>query len=356
MRTAVHKALSIAAALALTPLSLPTAIAAPTKPVVPVGDTPAVSRLAQAITAYEKRDFFTTVHLLDASGQPAKLRDYVVYYLANAELMTNNGADAVRDLGKYSASPVSGSPLAGRITLLYAKALLGQHAVTVNATAKARQLLETDYTLLPQPDGDYTLGQAFEATGFPRQAVAYYQRVYYSHPTSELADKAKAAFDKLRATLGSDYPEATPRQKLDRANAWLAAKQFLKARQEFIALSAELAGGDRDQAQAGIGAAFFLNGEYANTISYLAPLHPDGATPASADGAAERLYYLTESYRHSNDDSAMLEAVRELGEKYPQSPWRLKALITAGNRYLLTQDRAQYVPLYQAAANSFRRR
>ncbi len=349
----MHKALSIAVALALTALTLHNAIAAPTKPVVPIGDTPAVSRLAQAITAYEKRDFFTTVHLLSAAGQPAKLRDYVVYYLANAELMTNNGADAVRDLGKYSANPVSGSPLAGRIALLHAKALLGQHAATVTNTAKARQILETNSTLLPQPDGDYTLAQAFEATGFPRQAVVYYQRVYYSHPTSDLADKAKTAFDRLRPTLGADYPDATPRQQLDRANAWLTAKQYLKARQDFIALSTELVGGDRDQAQAGIGAAFFLNNEYANTISYLAPLHPEGTTPASAEGAAERLYYLTESYRHSNDDSAMLEAVRELGEKYPQSPWRLKALITAGNRYLLTQDRAQYVPLYQAAANSF---
>ena len=151
----------------------------------------------------------------------------------------------LRDLGKYSASPVSGSPLAGRIALLYAKALLGQHGATVTATTKAHQILETDYTLLPQPDGDYTMAQSFEATGFPRQAVVYYQRVYYSHPSSELADKAKAAFDRLHSTLGSEYPDATPRQQLERANAWLNAKQFLKARQEFIALSTELAGGDR---------------------------------------------------------------------------------------------------------------
>ena len=77
MRTAVHKALSTAAALAFTALSLHNAVAAPTKPPVPIGDTPAVARLAQAIGAYEKRDFFTAVHLLSAPGQPAKLRDYV---------------------------------------------------------------------------------------------------------------------------------------------------------------------------------------------------------------------------------------------------------------------------------------
>ena len=92
---------------------------------------PAVVRLGQAITAYDKRDFFTTVHLLTAGGQPAKLRDYIAYYLANAELMTNDGEAAVRDLGRYAANPVAGSPLAGRISLLYAKALLGQHPATI---------------------------------------------------------------------------------------------------------------------------------------------------------------------------------------------------------------------------------
>jgi soluble lytic murein transglycosylase len=307
-----------------------------------------VGRLGQAIAAYDKRDFFSAVHLLSASGQPAKLRDYVVYYLANAELMTNNGDDAVRDLGRYAANPIPGSPLQGRIALLHAKAMLGQHSMTVATAAKARQMLQTDYALLPQPDGDFALAQAFEATGFPRQAVIYFQHVYYSHPSSELTDKAKEGFEKLRPTLGADYPEATGRQQLDRPNAWLNAKQYVKARQEFAVLANELKGTDREEAQSGIGAALYLDGDYASSVSYLSPLHPEGA-----EAAAERLYYLTEAYRRLNDDTAMMDAVHELGEKYPQSPWRLKALITAGNRYLLTQDRGQYVPLYQAAATSF---
>jgi len=309
---------------------------------------PAVARLGQAIDAYDKRDFFTTVHLLSASGQPPKLRDYVAYYLANAELVTNNGDGAVRDLGRYAANPVPRSPLAGRISLLYAKALLGERPVTMNAAAKARQILQTDYTLLPQPDGDYTLAQAFDATGFPRQSAVYYQRVYYSYPASELSDKAMAALGKLRASLGEDYPSAPARQQLDRATAWLNAKQYVKARQEYAVLANDLTGADRDEAQSGVGAALYLNGDYAGTAAYLAPLRPEGA-----EAAAERLYYLTEAYRRLNDDTAMMDAIRQLGERYPQSPWRLKALISAANRYLLTQDRAQYVPLYQAAAESF---
>src|SRR6185312_5918495 len=78
---------------------------------------PAVARLGQAVDAYGKRDYFTTVHLLTAAGQPVKLRDYVAYYLANAQLVTNNGEDAVRDLARYEANPIAGSPLTGRLNL-----------------------------------------------------------------------------------------------------------------------------------------------------------------------------------------------------------------------------------------------
>jgi soluble lytic murein transglycosylase len=314
---------------------------------------PAITRLGQAVAAYDKKDFFTAAHLLTAGGQPAKLRDYVAYFLANAELVTNNGDSAVRDLERYEANPVTGSPLAGRIGLLYAKALLGETRSTPATAAKARQILETDYTLLPQPDGDFTLAQAFQSTGFPRQSAVYFERVYYMHPASDLADRAKAALDKLRTIVGADFPEATPRQRLDRAKAWLTAKQYAKARQEYAMLTGELTGAFRDEAQSGVGAALFLDGDAAGAASYLANFHPEGPRPESDDAAAQRLYYMTEAYRRLNDDAAMLDAVHQLDEHYPVSPWRLKALISAGYRYLATQERAQYVPLYQAAAASF---
>lgn len=309
---------------------------------------PAVTRLGQAVDAYEKKDYSATVHLLTASGQPAKLRDYVAYYLANAELVTNNGDDAVRDLARYAADPVSGSPLTGRLNLLYAKALLGQPNPTPAAALKARQILESQAPLLPQPDGDFTDAQAMEATGFPRQAAVNYQRVYFLFPVSDYAERARVALERLKGSLGGDYPEAPARLRLERGKAWLNARQYLKARQEFAMLADDLTGGDREEAQAGVGAALFLNGDAAGAVSWLERLHPD-----SAEAGAQRLYYLTEAYRKLDDDSAMMAAVKELGERYPVSPWRLKALITAGNRYLLTQDRAQYVPLYQAVAETF---
>ncbi len=309
---------------------------------------PGIARLGAAISAYDKHDYTTTVRLLSAAGQPPKLRDYVAYYLANAELVTNAGDAAARELAGYMASPVAGSPLAGRISLLYAKALLGQHGSTPATAAKAREILQADYGILPQPDGDFALAQAFEGTAFPRQAATYYQRVYFSYPSSDLAEKARVALDKLRSSLAGEYPAAPARQELERADAWLRAKQYGKARQEYETLATEMTGADRDAAQTGVGAAIYLNGDYAGAEHYLAPLHPEGG-----EAAAERLYYLTEAYRRLNDDAKMLNVIQQLADHFPVSPWRLKALITAGNRFLLLQDRAQYVPLYQAAAAGF---
>src|SRR6185503_4492849 len=148
------------------------------------------------------------------------------------ELVTNNGNDAVRDLAKYESNPMPSSPLAGRLGLLYAKALLGQSPATPANATKARQILENESTLFPQPEGYYTLAQAFEATGSPRQAAVYYQRVFYLYPANDLSEKAKAAAERLHPTLGTEYPQAPARQQLDRAKALLNGKQYPKARQE----------------------------------------------------------------------------------------------------------------------------
>lgn len=309
---------------------------------------PAVARFGQAAQAYEKKEFATVVRLLSAPGQPASLRDYVAYYLANAQLVSNAGESAVKVLEAYGANPVASSPLAGRIFLLQAKALMGQNGVSPATIAKARNILQSNYALLPQPDGDFALAQAFEQTGFPKQAADYYGQVYYGKPASDLADKAKAALDKLKSELGAEFPSPTAKQKLTRAQGWLDARQYVRARQEYSVLANELSGGDRDLAKTGVGVAMFLGSDPRGAETYLKSFEP-----SNADAAAQRLYYLTEAFRRNGEDSDMLDVVGQLQERYPQSEWLPKALLTAGNRFLLTKDRAQYVPLYQRLADSF---
>ena len=78
-----------------------------------------------------------------------------------------------------------------------------------------------------------------------------------------------------------------------------------------------------------------------------------GLEVADSEAAAERLYYLAECARRRNDDEEMMSAVQQLAARYKQSPWRLKALTSAANRYLLLNRPEDYVPLYQAVYQDF---
>ena len=49
----------------------------------------------------------------------------------------------------------------------------------------------------------------------------------------------------------------------------------------------------------------------------------------------------------------MMSAVQQLAARYKQSPWRLKALTSAANRYLLQNRPQDYLPLYQSVYQDF---
>lgn len=310
-------------------------------------DNSAAVRLGQGILAYRSQNYPGTVSSLRGTqSQLPKLSDYISYHLAVAEDQTGDIDGAIRDLTAYRENPVPGSPFAGKISLQLAKSLLEkrQPAQTVQAT----HILENDYKILPQPDGDFVLAMAYEAQGEAPQAALVYQRVYYSYPNTQQAADAWTAMERLRVAIGPNFPKVPAKQQLERCERWLAAKEYFKARQEFETLSKSLPEPERDDAKVGVGAAMYLAGDTNGAFRYLKDLHV-----AKSESDAQRLYYLTEAARKNGDDSAMMASVNMLGQKYSKSVWRLKALVTAGNRYLVTNDRDKYAPLYKAASDTF---
>jgi soluble lytic murein transglycosylase len=305
-----------------------------------------VAELGQGISAYNARNFTGAISHLRGVRSVTQLSDYVSYHLAYSQLLTGDVDGALASLTAYRANPIAASPLAGKIELLYGRTLLDKR--DPDSSAKALNVLQTAYKLMPQPDGDFALGLAYEALGEQQQASLSYERAYYAHPNTDVAAQSSAAIDRLRVSLGRDFPSAPARQQLDRCEKWLAAKEYGKARQEYTALAESLAGTEKDEARVGIGASDYLAGDASQALRELKALH---LTHSEAD--AERLYYVTESARKDGDDSEMMDAIKQLGEHYAQSVWRLKALVAAGNRYLLTNDREKYLPLYQAAAETF---
>ena len=175
---------------------------------------PGLTELGQGIGAYNTRDFNSAIARLQSARSVAKLADYDAYYLGYSQLLTGNVDGALATLNAYRAHPVESSPLAGKISVLYARALINKR--DPDSIAKALSVLETDSKLLPQPDGDFAVALAQEAKGDAKQAAVSYERAFYFYPNTDLAAQASTAIDRLRASLGKDFPAAPPREMLDR--------------------------------------------------------------------------------------------------------------------------------------------
>ena len=310
------------------------------------GAEPAVTELGQGINAYISRDFTSATAHLSNAGSLAKVADYVAYYRAYSQLLSANVDGALATLAAYRANPIDSSPLAGKISLLYSRALLDKHQP--DSTTKALQILQADYKLLPQPDGDFAQGLGFEAQGEQQQAALTYERVFYTYPNTDLAAQSWTAIERLRTALGADFPAPTARQQLDRAAKWLDVREYAKARKEFSTLEDVFTGADKDEAKLGVAEADYLSGDAHGALRRLKDLHI-----SRSETDAQRLYYVTEAAKKDGDDTAMMDAIKDLESHYSKSIWRLKALVTAGNRYLATNERERYEALFKAAYDSF---
>ncbi len=234
------------------------------------------------------------------------------------------------------------SPLAGKSRLLEARALKS------TAPADAVRLLRDHYTELPQPEGDVILADCYQTAGDLPHAAEFYQRVYYHNLTGAAATRAAAALVALKDAMGAAYPQPTGAQLLHRADRLLDAREYPEAKREYQSVATVAEGLERDQARVRAAATDYLSGKPAVAWPALTSLQiPD------SEAGAERLYYLAECARRRNDDAELASALQQLAARYRQSQWRLKALNSAANRYLLVNRPDEYVPLYRAIYEDF---
>jgi soluble lytic murein transglycosylase len=299
----------------------------------------ALGNLALGIAAYEQKNWAAAIaRLKPLQEKIGPVDDYVAYYLAVSRVESNDFGVTAEDL----AAARRNSPLNGKSWLVEARAR------KASAAADAVRLLLDHYAELPQPEGDVTLGDCYQAANQLAQAAEFYQKVYYHNLSGAAALRAAAALITLKDAMGGAYPTPGATQRLHHADRLLEAKEYAQARKEYQAVAAEAGGVEHEQALVRMGAADFLDEKTAPAWRYLRDL----AVGESA-AAAERLYYLAECARRRNDDAEMMSAVGQLAARYPQSPWRLKALTSAANRYLLLNRPQDYVPLYQAVYQDF---
>ena len=301
-----------------------------------------LANLALGVAAWEQKDFPDAIaSLRKVTGKIPQIADYNAYYLAASEVEVNDLAGAAHEILPVRSMEVP-SPLAARSFLVEARALKGSQP------ADAVRLLRDHYAELPQPDGDVVLGDCSQAAGDFRAAAESYQRVFYQYPNGEAATRAAAALLALKDAMGDQYPQPLPRLLLRRADRLLELRDYSHARAEYQSIAERPPSQERDQARVRIGAVDFSAGKISLAIPYLVSLDL-GVSEADA----ERVYYLEECQRRQGDDQEMALSLKRLADKYPASPWRLKALISAGNRYLLVNRPEDYVPLYKAAYQGF---
>lgn len=305
----------------------------------------AVARFGAGVQAAEQQRYEAAAQLLRAARPHLpQLADHIGYWLGWIELQTGRYAAAVRELEAVWKTPIP-SPWRGKAALLTARAWLAE-----GTPQKAVAFLRLHAAELPQPEGDALLGAALEAAGDLASAVAAYQRVYYRYPTAPEAGPAEQALTRLKEKLGPAYPPPMPEDMLGRGDAWLRARQFRQARSEFQALIPQLAGRQRELARVRVGVAMYLDYDTLPAYQYLRALDLE-----QGEADAERLYYLTECSRRLGRDDEMTQAVERLSRDYPASPWRLKALVAAGNRYLLENLSEKYLPYFRACYENFPR-
>jgi soluble lytic murein transglycosylase len=289
----------------------------------------ALADFALGMTAFEQKNYTEAQQYLQAAlPLLPRLADYIAFYLAASKAQWNDDAGIVAVLATVHGLP---SPLASQRIILESKAL-----IHTKAYLEAIRILRESFDSLPQPEADETLAQAYEGQGELAQAAVLYQRVYYTHPATPMAVEAAAAIERLKKSMGKEYPPPMPPQMLMRGDQWLAKKQYVKAKEEFHDMLPQLGGVERDQAAVRIGAADLLAGNSVAATKYLKALHL-----ARSEADAERDYYLGES------------GLADLDKHYPESPWRLKSLVALGNGYLNEHEPQRALPLFRIAAAKF---
>ena len=212
------------------------------------------------------------------------------------------------------------------------------------------RLLREHYAELPQPEGDVTLADCYQAANDLPHAAEFYQRVYYHYLSGAAASRAAVALITLKDAMGSSYPRARRRATAASRRSPDGGRRVRAGAEGVPGGGGNQTGGvEHDQALVRMGAADYLAG---TNRARPGRIFAGSRLPIRKPRRNASTISL-ECARRRNDDAEMMSTVQQLAARFRQSPWRLKALTSAANRYLLLNRPENYVPLYQAVYQDF---
>ncbi len=302
----------------------------------------AQAALGLGVAAYEQHDFArAAAELRQAQSGLPLIGDTTAYFLEASRVELKEYAGILEELA-VTHDTRHLSPYNGRARVLEARAM------EANNPSEAVRILREHSGDLPQPDGDLVLAECEQAAGHLKAAAEVYQHVYVQYVTGAAALRASTALASLRVTMGDAYPALTARDLLRHADKLAESREFSPARTEYTALAEGPEGLERDQAKVRLGWLEYLEGKVPAADSYLRSLEV-----SAPEAEAERLADVVETSRRLDNNGELNRALEELEQKYTKSPVRVKALISAGNHYLVDNRPGEYVPLYRAVYEMF---
>jgi soluble lytic murein transglycosylase len=295
----------------------------------------ALALLLLGATEDDQRQFGDALtHLKAAAKRLPDLADYVAYLSAVADSGLRQFSDTEPALQPVWKSTPS-SPLVTKAVLLQAESYLQG-----GNPAGAVTLVQQHMADLAVPQAELLLARAYEAQNDGAQAAQHYQKIYIEYPLSPQASDAEAALTHY-SSIGADALFARG-LKLE------AGGDYTRAGKELTELLPRLSGENFDLARVRIGAAAFLARDNEPAYKYLTSFQA-----TAPDAEAERLYYLLECQRRLNRLDDMNATLQKLAQSYPQSHWRLEALVAVGNYYVAHDQPDVAQPIYRTCFETF---
>ena len=270
------------------------------------------------------------------------LQEYVLYWRAQTNHALRKNSEAFSDLQKVLAEYPNS---ANKEQVLLAFAPL---AVEMGKAPAAVEALNSYSATNSKPPLLLERAHAYQSAGQLLKAVKDYQAIFYRFPSSDEAKAAGSALPVLQKQLRSEFPYGTAEMQEQRAQAFFDAHKWREARPEFeklVTMLHEASNPIRQRAQLRVAQCRVQLKSPISLVSSLAPTDPD------VD--AERLYAISQLQRTAKNESAMMAAIEQITQKYPNSKWADEALMAAANYYWVGLDRNKAAQYYQRVLDTY---
>ena len=270
------------------------------------------------------------------------LQEYVLYWRAQTNHALKKNAEAFSDLQKILTEYPNS---ANKEQVLLAFAPL---AVEMGKAPAAVDALNSYSPTNSKPALLLERAHAYQSARQTVKAVKDYQAIFYKFPLSDEAKAAASALPALQKQLRSEFPYGTAEMQEQRAQAFFDAHKWREARPEFeklVTMLHEPSNPVRQRAQLRVAQ---CRVQLKSPISLVSLL-----TPADPEVDAERLYVISQFQRTAKNESAMLAAIEQVTQKYPNSKWADEALMSAGNYYWVGLDRNKAAQYYRRVLDTY---